>query len=130
MEKLFEELRKYLDDQEQALSSLGADDLLFALGDLSLGLTERIDAFRQALADAILENPDGTVNADDLETPEPPFLPDLGRLAEAAVLCLALRGDIVGQLEAAGFADHAAAVAALLEARSPQKPNDKTTKKG
>ena len=93
-------------------------------------MVERVDAFRQALSDAILDNPDGTVNADDLEIPEPPFSPDLGLLAEAAVLCLALRGDIVGQLKDADFADHAAAVAALLEARSPQKADNKTGKKG
>lgn len=116
MKKLFAQLREFLDNQEKIISDASNEDALVALGDMVAEFGEIVGAFQQAVGDALLD-PDNQGDIGDIEVPEPEFAANIAALAEAAVLTLAIRGDIVDQLRESGFESQADAVASLLDAR-------------
>lgn len=130
MEKLFAALREFLDAKEKEISKLETLDQLVALGDLTQEFGDIVAAFSSAANDALLNDPDGDgvdLGGIDFDS-EPEYFPNFAVLAQAAVLTLKLRGDIVDQLEGAGYQSEAEEVARFIGSKGETETKTKKTK--
>lgn len=113
MDKLFDSLLSRVRDTQKSIRKMPAPDALIELTDMSLAISEMVSEFVETANDALLD--DENTDLDEIDPEIEEYVPDLSLLSQAAVVTLALRGDIVSQLSEAGHEEMALEVKNLLQ---------------